>query len=82
MFDHQALQNAYGNLLDLSKLLHGPAHLPQQEPDQKVIPAEVIGQGVVELQVYEEEVCKSASDLIQNMFTHHESLRCVRVIQS
>lgn len=54
MFDHQALQNVYGDLLDLSKLLHGSAHLPQQEPDQEVIPAEVIGQRVVELQVWEE----------------------------
>lgn len=51
MFNHQTLQDVYGDLLDLSKLLHGPAHLPQQEPDQEVIPAEVVGQRVVELQV-------------------------------
>lgn len=67
MFDHQGLQNVYGNLLDLSKLLHGSAHLPQEEPDQEVIPAEVIGQRVVELQVCE-ETFENVSGLSTNTF--------------
>lgn len=54
VFHHQTLQNIYGDLLDLSKLLHGPAHFPHQEPNQEVIPAEVVGQRVVKLQVCEE----------------------------
>lgn len=47
VFDHQAFEHMDRYLPDFSELLQGPAHLSQQEPNQKVIPAEVVGQGVV-----------------------------------
>lgn len=84
MFDHQTLQNAYGDLLDLSKLLHSSANLPQQEPDQEMIPAEVIGQRVVKLQVCE-ETCECVSGLIvikvtKNMFGRKACFSIFRIL--
>lgn len=48
---HQALQHLDGDLANLPKLLQSPAHLAQQQTDQEVVAAEVVGQRVVQLQV-------------------------------
>lgn len=55
MLDHQALQHLDGDLTDLPELLQGCVHLPQQQPHQEVVLAEVVGQRVIQLEVCREE---------------------------
>ena len=51
VFDHQSLQHLDGDLTDLSELLKSPAHLPEQQPNQEVVPTEVVSQRIVELEI-------------------------------
>ena len=51
VLDHQVLEHVDGDPPDLPELLQGPAHLPEQQPHQEVVPAEVLRQGVVQLEV-------------------------------
>lgn len=55
MLDHQALQHLDGDLTDLPELLQGCVHLPEQQPHQEVVLAEVVSQRVVQLEVCREE---------------------------
>lgn len=61
VLDHQVLEHVDGYLTDLSKLLQGPAHLPQQQPNQEVVLTEVVCQRVVQLEVW--EVDKQETDV-------------------
>lgn len=51
MLHHEALQYLDGNLTDLPELLQSGTDLPEQQPDQEVVLAEVIGQRVIQLEV-------------------------------
>lgn len=51
VLDHQPLQHLDGDLTDLSGLLKSPAHFPQQQSHQEVVPAKVVGERVIQLQV-------------------------------
>lgn len=55
VLDHQALQHLDGDLTDLPELLQGCVHLPEQQPHQEVVLAEVVGQRVIQLEVCREE---------------------------
>lgn len=55
VLDHQALQHLDGDLTDLPELLQGCVHLPEQQPHQEVVLAEVVGQRVIQLEVCQEE---------------------------
>lgn len=51
MFDHQPFEDLDGDVADFSVLLERRSHLPQEQAHQEVVPAEVIGQGVVQLEI-------------------------------
>lgn len=55
VLDHQAFQHLDGDLTDLPELLQGCVHLPEQQPHQEVVLAEVVGQRVIQLEVCREE---------------------------
>lgn len=55
VLDHQALQHLDGDLTDLPELLQGCVHLPEQQPHQEVVPAEVVRERVIQLEVCREE---------------------------
>lgn len=54
VLDHQGLQHLDGDLTDLPELLQGCVHLPEQQPHQEVVPAEVVRQRVIQLEVCQE----------------------------
>lgn len=52
VFYHQPLEHLDGDLTDLSELLKSPAHLPQQQAHQEVVPTEVVRQRIVQLKIW------------------------------
>lgn len=52
MLDEQALEHADGDEAHVPGLPQGRANLSKQQPHQEVVAAELVGQGVVELQVW------------------------------